>query len=438
MPKRRQSKAAWRALADDVAAASAPPSARERAASLADDKLFYVDTASGAAAAGTFGDGGTKRERARARALRVDAACEKAAPSRAYPTPTPLRAGKMFNPPPSRALEAVRGRGSKPTATTEAKASERAVAKRATTTSVATRGGGKASKVESGAFDVWSVKAPKARGVNRLAKKLTAPTTKARAVQPEHPGCSFNPPKDAREDVVAVQLAREYKAKQAKYLDPVEIPVSNNVAEANLVNELYFESGFGDDETDEEDDGGDGRLSVNAAVNANKFSKTKRNKMKRRADALAAEEEARKAKKLRHDLSNLKALQREIRDEEEERRAKLERRNAVREERRASQPARLGKLRHRASDADVRFADELDGGSLRTLKPSSALLRDRLKSYERREIIEPRQKVDRKKAKAVIKYEPGARGEKEIALMAEASKRRQEISELRALVSDAV
>lgn len=433
MPKRRQSKAAWRALADDVAAASAPPSARERAASLADDALFYVDTASGAAAAGT-GDGRTKRERARARALRVDAACEKAAPSRAYPTPTPLRAGKMFNPPPSRALEAVRGRGSKPTATAEARASERAVAKRATTTtSVATRGEG-TSKV----FDVWSVKAPKARGVNRLAKKLTAPTTKARAVQPEHPGCSFNPPKDAREDVVAVQLAREYKAKQAKYLDPVEIPVSNNVAEANLVNELYFESGFGDDETDEEDDGGDGRLSVNAAVNANKFSKTKRNKMKRRADALAAEEEARKAKKLRHDLSNLKALQREIRDEEEERRAKLERRNAVREERRASQPARLGKLRHRASDADVRFADELDGGSLRTLKPSSALLRDRLKSYERREIIEPRQKVERKKAKAVIKYEPGARGEKEIALMAEASKRRQEISELRALVSDAV
>ena len=291
--------------------------------------------------------------------------------------------------------------------------------------------------VKGAPFDVWSVKAPRARGVNRLAKKLTAPTTAARAVPPEHPGCSFNPPEDAREDVVAVQLAKEYKAKQAKYLDPVEVPVSNNVAEANLVNELYFESGFGDDETDEEDDDGDGRLSVNAAVNVNKFSKTKRNKMKRRADVLAAEEANRKAKKLRHDLSNLKALNREIRAEEEERRAKLERRNAVREERRAAQPVRLGKLRHRASDADVRFADELDGGSLRALKPSSSLLRDRLKSYERREMIEPRQKIERKKAKAVIKYEPGARGEKEIALMAEASARRRDIAALRALVSDA-
>tara|TARA_B100001540_G_scaffold157943_1_gene139940 strand:- start:116 stop:1186 length:1071 start_codon:yes stop_codon:yes gene_type:complete len=353
------------------------------------------------------------------------------APSKTYPTPTPLRAGKMFNPPPSRAREALRGRGTTPTPTTRG---ERAVAKRATR-NVETGGGGKG--VKGAPFDVWSVKAPRARGVNRLAKKLTAPTTAARAAPPEHPGCSFNPPEDAREDVVAVQLAKEYKAKQAKYLDPVEVPVSNNVAEANLVNELYFESGFGDDETDEEDDDGDGRLSVNAAVNANKFSKTKRNKMKRRADVLAAEEANRKAKKLRHDLSNLKALNREIRAEEEERRAKLERRNAVREERRAAQPARLGKLRHRASDADVRFADELDGGSLRALKPSSSLLRDRLKSYERREMIEPRQKIERKKAKAVIKYEPGARGEKEIALMAEASARRRDIAALRALVSDA-
>ena len=431
MPKRRQSKAAWRALADDVAAASAPPSARARAAALADDALFYVDTASGAAAAGTVEGGRTRRERARGRALRVDAACEKMAPSKTYPTPTPLRAGKMFNPPPSRAREAVRGRGTTPTPTTRG---ERAVAKRATR-DVETGGGEKG--VKRAPFDVWSVKAPRARGVNRLAKKLTAPTTAARAALPEHPGCSFNPPEDAREDVVAVQLAKEYKAKQAKYLDPVEVPVSNNVAEANLVNELYFESGFGDDETDEEDDDGDGRLSVNAAVNANKFSKTKRNKMKRRADVLAAEEANRKAKKLRHDLSNLKALNREIRAEEEERRAKLERRNAVREERRAAQPVRLGKLRHRASDADVRFADELDGGSLRALKPSSSLLRDRLKSYERREMIEPRQKIERKKAKAVIKYEPGARGEKEIALMAEASARRRDIAALRALVSDA-
>ena len=297
------------------------------------------------------------------------------------------------------------------------------------------KGAGSKGKKADGVFDVWASKAPRARGVNKLARKLTAPTTNAKAVAPEHPGCSFNPPKDAREDVVAVALAKEFKAKQARYLDPVTVPVSNVVAEANLVNELYFESGFGEDETDDEDGDGDGRLSINPAVNADKYTRTKRNKLKRRAEAEAIEQANKKAKQLRRDLSNLKALNKEIEAEEEERKANLARRNAVRAERRASQPSRLGKLRHKEADADVRFADELDGGSLRTLKPGVSLLRDRLKSYERREIIEPRRKIERKKAKAVMKYEPGARGEKEIELMVAAEKSKQRISELRALVA---
>ena len=328
--------------------------------------------------------------------------------------PVKLRAGKMCNPPPSRALEAVRVKGkAKPVV----------------------KGAGSKGKKADGVFDVWASKAPRARGVNKLARKLTAPTTNAKAVAPEHPGCSFNPPKDAREDVVAVALAKEFKAKQARYLDPVTVPVSNVVAEANLVNELYFESGFGEDETDDEDGDGDGKLSINPAVNADKYTRTKRNKLKRRAEAEAIEQANKKAKQLRRDLSNLKALNKEIEAEEEERKANLARRNAVRAERRASQPSRLGKLRHKEADADVRFADELDGGSLRTLKPGVSLLRDRLKSYERREIIEPRRKIERKKAKAVMKYEPGARGEKEIELMVAAEKSKQRISELRALVA---
>ena len=422
MPKRRNSKAAWRALADDVADAVRAPSAREDAATKTNDALFYVDRAGGGGGDSNGARGrdnaGTKRERARQRALKIDAACEKAPAARAYPTPVKLRAGKMCNPPPSRALEAVRVKG-------KAKPVVKGAGSK----------GKKADGDEKGVFDVWASKAPRARGVNKLARKLTAPTTNAKAVAPEHPGCSFNPPKDAREDVVAVALAKEFKAKQARYLDPVTVPVSNVVAEANLVNELYFESGFGEDETDDEDGDGDGRLSINPAVNADKYTRTKRNKLKRRAEAEAIEQANKKAKQLRRDLSNLKALNKEIEAEEEERKANLARRNAVRAERRASQPSRLGKLRHKEADADVRFADELDGGSLRTLKPGVSLLRDRLKSYERREIIEPRRKIERKKAKAVMKYEPGARGEKEIELMVAAEKSKQRISELRALVA---
>ena len=98
MPKRRNSKAAWRALADDVADAVRAPSAREDAATKTNDALFYVDRAGGGGgdANGARGrdDAGTKRARARQRALKIDAACEKAPAARAYPTPVEAAGGE--------------------------------------------------------------------------------------------------------------------------------------------------------------------------------------------------------------------------------------------------------------------------------------------------------------------------------------------------------
>ena len=435
MPKRgKHSKAAWRALED--ARENARASASAVAAALPNDALFYIDTADGGGAQRA----GSKRDKARARGLKIDAACAKARAETPYPVPVAVRAGKMFQAPPSRAKEATRSKGD----ARRLEAARGAALTTTTTTKGVVRGTARDGE-GTNAFDVWGAAAPKARGINKLAKKLTAPPTTARAVAPEHPGCSFNPPKDAREDVVAVALAKEFKEKQAKYLNPVVAPVSNNVAEANLVNELYFESGFGDDETDEDDGGGGGGGGAevdadgksNRAVTADKFSKTKRNKLKRRAEAEAQEEANRKAKQLRRDLSNLKALKSDIAAEEAERDARLARRRAVREERRQAQPARLGKLRHKEELVAVRFADELDGGSLRTLKGGASLLRDRLKSYERREIIEPRRKVERQvKGKAVIKYEPGARGERETELHNFNREGAKKIAELRALVAD--
>ena len=75
MPRRKNSKAAWRALDDDVArTARAGPTAAETAATLSNDALFYVDTAAAAGTLNSGSSGGSKRARARARALKIDAA----------------------------------------------------------------------------------------------------------------------------------------------------------------------------------------------------------------------------------------------------------------------------------------------------------------------------------------------------------------------------
>lgn len=60
-----------------------------------------------------------------------------------------------------------------------------------------------------------------------------------------------------------------------RYLDLVMVFVLNVVVEANLVNELYFESGFGEDEMDDEDGDGDGKFSINFVVNVDKYIRMK-------------------------------------------------------------------------------------------------------------------------------------------------------------------
>ncbi|ELW49170.1 Glioma tumor suppressor candidate region 2 protein [Tupaia chinensis] len=58
----------------------------------------------------------------------------------------------------------------------------------------------------------------------------------------------------------------------------------------------------------------------------------------------------------------------------------------------ADKPRRLGRLKYQAPDIDVQLSSELSG-SLRTLKPEGNILRDRFKSFQRRNMIEPRERA---------------------------------------------
>jgi nucleolar protein 53 len=60
----------------------------------------------------------------------------------------------------------------------------------------------------------------------------------------------------------------------------------------------------------------------------------------------------------------------------------------------------------------VLLTEELTG-NLRTVSGTHTLIRDRLKSLQRRALVEPRRKVEKVKSKSYIKYQPGSKGEKE-------------------------
>uniref|UniRef100_A0A8C5CJ42 Ribosome biogenesis protein NOP53 n=1 Tax=Gadus morhua TaxID=8049 RepID=A0A8C5CJ42_GADMO len=65
-------------------------------------------------------------------------------------------------------------------------------------------------------------------------------------------------------------------------------------------------------------------------------------------------------------------------------------------------PRRLGKLKFTAQDLEVQLTNELTG-SLRTLKPEGSVLKDRFKSLQKRNLIEPRERAKFKR-RLKIKY----------------------------------
>ena len=107
---------------------------------------------------------------------------------------------------------------------------------------------------------------------------------------------------------------------------------------------------------------------------------------------------------------------------------------AARAERKAEAPSRRGQHLYEPEHAAVLLTEEVTG-SLRTLAGSHTLLRDRLKSLQRRELVEPRVRQQKVKSKSYLKYEPGAKGEKETEMHESALKVTRETSKMKAMAA---
>jgi nucleolar protein 53 len=98
-------------------------------------------------------------------------------------------------------------------------------------------------------------------------------------------------------------------------------------------------------------------------------------------------------------------------------------------------PSRLGKRRYIPEPIAVQLTEEVTG-SLRRLVSVPTLVRDRYKSLQRRELIEPRAAAVYKRSRSYIGYEPGAKGSAETAMheatVAEKAEKAEKAAEARA------
>lgn len=330
----------------------------------------------------------------------------------------------------------------------------------------------RAVAVEERPFDLWDdaepAAAPAAAAAAAAAKRQRPPRSKAvpaPGVEVCHAGASYNPSAEAHQELLGAAVAVEHmKALRAElhpikppgsliqsfsyqlagYLLPCFAAMGARVAE-HLMREMLYaqEEPAGEDAprltAGGEESDGEGAAAALKRAQKRKLTKTDRNRRLRARATEDAQAQARALKKQRRDINELavrfcrlfgpvllplthsvrpQPLAKEVSAEAEAASARAARRSAAAAHRSASGPSRLGKRRFVAEPIAVQLSEEVTG-SLRQLAPVPTLLRDRYKSLQRRELVEPRAPAAYKRSRSYLQYEPGARGTRENEMHAE-------------------
>ena len=189
--------------------------------------------------------------------------------------------------------------------------------------------------------------------------------------------------------------------------------MSKNEANVKLAEELYYaqENLYEDEEEDGDGDGaGRGFFEEPGGDARWEDDQAQRNKQLRRKEQEAEEEANRLAKRQRRDLQT-SSNSAEPEGAGGGGGGQAERRRVARGASRAGAHSSR-ETSFEPEPAPVLLTEEVTG-SYRQLAGCHTLLRDRLKSLQRRELVEPRKKAEKVKSKNFMKYEPGAKGERE-------------------------
>jgi nucleolar protein 53 len=290
---------------------------------------------------------------------------------------------------------------------------------------------GKGRQYQEAAADLWDKEADAAAAEAAkndilaslpIPKKIRKPKEMklqrpAPAIEIDAPGCSVNPDRELHQDAVAVAVAAEMKKIYDKDLEPTAPlalvdydPETDELAMLQVDAENDAEE---EEEDSENDEDGTALLKKGSKTGlAKKKTLKDRNRQMRRRVEDEDIARRKKERKQRHDLTQLKTINKDVDETLADREERVRRRQADLAERNATEPPRLGKQKYVPLPVQVMTTEELaeSGGSLRKLKPTATLAMERFKSLERRGIIEPRRKAV-KKGKKKIEFIHGQRAE---------------------------
>ncbi|XP_074872555.1 ribosome biogenesis protein NOP53 [Carettochelys insculpta] len=250
--------------------------------------------------------------------------------------------------------------------------------------------------------DAWFLEQTKKQRVRRPARLGKKPS-ELPAVEVIPPGGSYNPTFQAHQALLLQAHEVELKRQRAeeKLERQLRFPTA---AEAPTQEALFQEQceGLLEESAAEESDPEEELAAPPPPAPLREKKTEQQRRREKEAKALEAQRRGERAARGRHQqLFRLRSIRRLVRQREAEllrrRRARLAKRRAE-----ATTPRRLGRLKYEEPDLEVQLSTEL-AESLRTLKPEGSILRDRFKSLQKRNLIEPRERAKFKR-KYRLKY----------------------------------
>lgn len=241
--------------------------------------------------------------------------------------------------------------------------------------------------------DPWYLQQTKKKPVKRPDRLHERPSVLP-AVEVIAPGGSYNP--DFFSHQALLQEAHQVEVKKQKDEDKIERQLAVNKEDTATEETIFNEQveGLVDGQEEEAavaaDEEGEG-VAVGAITLSDK--KTERQRKREKAEKIKEQQRLADRRQIdaRQQLFQLRSIKASIKQQDQKTKNRQEKRKAKQEAQKA-QPRRLGKLKFQPQDMEVQLSDEL-AGSLRQLKPEGSVLKDRFKSLQKRNLIEPRERA---------------------------------------------
>ncbi|XP_031983061.1 ribosome biogenesis protein NOP53 isoform X1 [Corvus moneduloides] len=238
--------------------------------------------------------------------------------------------------------------------------------------------------------DPWYLQQTKKMRVQRPAR-LQAKPSPLPPVEVIGQGGSYNPPFQEHQDLLLRAL--EVETRRTREEEKVErrLKVTEEPPSEEAVLREQLQGLLEEEEEEEEEEQEENRDPPRKREQPGRKTEKQRRKEKEQREKAAGRARSRLASQRLQGLFRLRSLRRALLQRDSE----LRRRRLLRERRRLQRetaPRRLGRLRYEDPGPEVQLSEELPE-SLRSLRPEGNVLRDRFKSLQRRNMIEPRERA---------------------------------------------